>query len=63
MLGYIRHTLMEQRFSLPCLSGSTDYPTGYRVRPQEKVKVRLEPRSVLPKWNYTIWPHNKSGKC
>jgi hypothetical protein len=63
ILGYIRGTRSTKGFHCRACLDETDYPTGYKVTPEEKVRVRLKPRRVLPKWNYTIWPHSNSGKC
>ena len=40
-----------------------DYPARQRARPEDKARVRLKPHRVLPKWNYTIWPHRPHAKC
>jgi Rhodopirellula transposase DDE domain len=63
MLGYIRRTRSSKGFHCRACLDETDYPTGYKVTPEEKARVRLKPRPVLPKWNYTIWPHNNSTYC
>jgi Rhodopirellula transposase DDE domain len=62
ILGYIRGTRSSKGFHCRASLDTTDYPTGYKVRPEEKAKVRLKPRSVLPRWNYTIWPRYCSRK-
>ena len=63
ILGYIRGTRSTKGFHCRACLDETDYPTGYKVTPEEKAWVRLKPRRVLPRWNYTIWPHVNSGKC
>jgi hypothetical protein len=63
ILGYIRRTRSSQGFYCRARLDTTDYPTGYKVTPEAKARVRLKPRPVLPKWNYTIWPRDKSTKC
>lgn len=63
ILGYIRRTRSTTGFHCRAYLDQTDYPTGYKVTPEEKARVRLKPRRVLPRWNYTIWPHVNSGKC
>jgi hypothetical protein len=57
ILGYIRATRSPMGFHCRARLDKTDYPTGYRVTREAKERVRLKPRRVLPKWNYTIWPH------
>jgi len=63
ILGHIRRTRSSKGFHCRARLDETDYPTGYKVTPEEKARVRLRPRRVLPKWNYTIWPHNNPGNC
>lgn len=63
ILGYIRRTRSSKGFHCRADLDETDYPTGYKVTPEEKAWVRLKPRRVWPRWNYTIWPHSNPGKC
>jgi Rhodopirellula transposase DDE domain len=62
ILGYIRGTRSSKGFHCRAHLDTTDYPTKYRVTSEAKRRVRLKPRPVLPKWNYTIWPHGGSQK-
>jgi hypothetical protein len=63
ILGYIRGTRSKEGFDCRAQLDRSDYPEGYRVTPEAKSRVRLEPRPVLPKWNYTIRPHVKPTEC
>jgi hypothetical protein len=63
ILGYIRGTRSPEGFHCRAHLDTTDYPSGYRVTPEVKDRIRLKPRPVLPKWNYTIRPHNKPTEC
>ncbi|HMB07341.1 MAG TPA: ISAzo13 family transposase [Isosphaeraceae bacterium] len=63
ILGSIRRTRSSEGFHCRARLDETDYPTGYKVTAGEKAQVRLKPRPVLPRWNYTIWPHRKPAKC
>jgi Rhodopirellula transposase DDE domain len=63
ILGYIRRTRSEEGFHCRARLDRTDYPTKYRVTTEAKNQVRLEPRSVLAKWNYTIRPHDNPTEC
>ena len=63
ILGYIRGTRSLEGFHCRARLDTTDYPSGYRVTPEVKGRIRLRPRPVLPKWNYTIWPHDKPTEC
>ncbi|WP_157579471.1 ISAzo13-like element transposase-related protein [Singulisphaera acidiphila] len=40
----------------------TAYKKGVKVTREERAAIRLKPRSVLPQWNYTIWPHRADRK-
>lgn len=62
VLGYIRRTRSSEGFHCRALLDPTAYPARYKVTPEAKAQVRLKPRSVLPKWNYTIWPHDEPTK-
>ncbi len=57
LLKYIRTARTEKRFRCRACLDRKDYPANQRVAPQDKARVRLKPSRVLPKWNYTIWPH------
>jgi hypothetical protein len=63
ILGYIRQTRSAKGFHCRARLDRADYPTGYKVTPEAKRQVRLKPRSVLPQWNYTVWPHDKPREC
>ena len=60
ILGYIGRTRSSKGFHCRAYLDEADYPTGYNVTPEEKAWVRLKPRHVLPRWNYTIWPHDNT---
>lgn len=57
ILKYIRTTRSATGFHCCACLNTKQYLTGFKVKPEEKAYVRLRPRNVLPKWNYTIWPH------
>ena len=61
ILGYIRRTRSSKGFHCRACLDETDYPTGHKVTLEEKARVWLKPRRILPKWNYTIWPHSNPG--
>lgn len=63
ILGYIRRTRSSKGFHCRARLDPTDYPTGFKVTAEAKGRIRLRPRAVLPKWNYTIWPHKKPSEC
>jgi Rhodopirellula transposase DDE domain len=57
VLKYIRTARTETGFRCCAGQDRKNYPVRQRVTPEEKARVRLKPSPVLPKWNYTIWPH------
>lgn len=63
VLNYIRRTRSSRGFHCRARLDATDYPTGRKIPIEAKRRVRLKSRPVLPKWNYTIWPHDKPGEC
>jgi len=54
---YIRTTRTEAGSGCRARLDRKDYPAEHRAKPEDKARVRLKRRRVLPKWNYTIWPH------
>lgn len=63
IVKYIRTARTGTGFRCHACLDQKDYPARQRVNPAEKIRVRLQPGPVLPKWNYTIWPHRFHGKC
>jgi hypothetical protein len=63
ILKYIRTTRTESGFRCRACLDRKDYPARQRITPEDKARVRLKPHRVLPKWNYTIWPHRSHGHC
>jgi hypothetical protein len=57
VLKYIRTARTETGFRCRACLDRKNYPAQQRVTPEEKARVRLKTSRVLPKWNYTIWPH------
>ena len=63
VLKYIRTTRTETGFRCRAWLDRKDYPARQRARPEDKARVRLKPHRVLPRWNYTIWPHRSHAHC
>lgn len=63
MLQYIRGTRSATGFHCRAVLDTHEYRTGWRVTPADKAGVKLQPRPVLPDWNYTIWPHARHRSC
>jgi len=57
VLNYLRTTRSETGFRCRACLDTKPYPLGQKVKPDERALVQLQPRRVLPQWNYTIWPH------
>src|SRR5262245_13897503 len=62
VLKYLRATRSEAGFRCRAWLDRRDYPPARRVEPQERARVRLRRRKVLPQWNYVIRPHNRPDK-
>jgi DDE family transposase len=62
MLKYIRRTRSATGFHCRARLDRTVYKKGVKVSREERSAIRLRPRSVLPQWNYTIWPHPAASK-
>ncbi len=62
MLKYIRRTRSATGFHCRARLDRTEYKKGAKVTREERAAIRLRPRSVLPQWNYTIWPHRVGCK-
>ena len=63
VLKHIRTTQTEPGFRCRACLDRKEYPTRQRAAPEDKARVRIKPHSLLPHWNYTIWPHRKHGNC
>jgi hypothetical protein len=63
VMKYIRTTRTETGFRCRAWLDRKDYPARQRAMPEDKTRVRLTPQRVLPKWNYTIWPHHSDAHC
>jgi hypothetical protein len=63
VLKYIRRTRSSTGFHCRAVLDAKTYNKGWKVTPADKAWVRLKPRSVLPDWNYSIWPHRHHSGC
>ena len=57
ILKFIRTARTETGFRCRACLDRKEYPARQQAAPEEKARVRRKPSRVLPKWNYTIWPH------
>lgn len=62
ILKHLRTARTETGFRCRARLDCKDYPKR-QVTPQDKARVRLKRRGVLPDWNYTIWPHRSDDHC
>jgi Rhodopirellula transposase DDE domain len=63
VIKFIRTARTEAGFRCRACLDRKEYPTRQQAAPQDKARVRLQPSRVLPKWNYTIWPHRFPTQC
>lgn len=62
ILKYIRTTSSATGFHCKACLDKSSYPTGVKITKEQRASIRLKRRKVLPKWNYTIWPHKSTSK-
>lgn len=58
ILKFIRTTRTATGLRCKACVDQTIYQTGRRLTSQQKEQINLYPLRVLPKWNYTIKPHD-----
>jgi hypothetical protein len=63
VLKFIRTTRSKTGFHCRACLDSKPYPARHTVKPEEKAGVNLRRRTVLPQWNYTIWPNRSHRRC
>jgi len=57
-LKFIRTTTTTTGLKVTPRLDITYYPTGVKISKQEIAQLSIRQKRVLPKWNYTISPHN-----
>lgn len=57
ILKFIRTTRTESGLRCRARLDKRPYKTGLKITADEKARINLKPRQVLPQWNYTIEPH------
>jgi hypothetical protein len=62
VLKFIRATRSRTGCRCRACLDRRQYQARHRVRPEQKARVRLQRRKVLPQWNYTIKPHTRPTK-
>lgn len=62
VLKFIRMTRTETGLRCRAYLDKTDYQTGLKITEAQKAQINLQRGRVLPRWNYTIRPHNAVRK-
>jgi hypothetical protein len=57
ILKFIRTTRTESGLRCKAYLDKTIYETKLQLTPEQKERINMVPRRVLPKYNYTIKPH------
>lgn len=57
ILNFIRTTHTDSGLCCQAKLDRTHYETGLKITAEEKDRINLNPRRILPNWNYTIAPH------
>lgn len=63
IVKFIRATRTESGFRCRACLDRKEYPARQRAAPEDKARVRIKPHRVLPRLNYTIWPHRCHDDC
>jgi hypothetical protein len=58
VLKFIRRTKTETGLCCKAHLDKTFYEIGWQITPEQKAQINLVPHRVVPKFNYTIKPHN-----
>ena len=61
MLQFIRHTKSETGFRCRAALDQKTYATKVKVSKEQRARVNVKPRRVLPKWNYVIRPQGPAN--
>jgi len=59
----IRHTRTEEGFRCQAAIDRRKYAKGVKATAEERASLKLQPRRVLPTWNYVIRPHEQAEKA
>jgi hypothetical protein len=65
VIKFIRTTKTDTGLSCQAYLDQTRYETGKHITEEQKAFINLKPHRVLPRWNYSILPHecfNKTEK-
>jgi hypothetical protein len=62
VLNYIRTTRTDAGLRCRAYVDTKSYPTGQKITATQKAFITLKPHRVLPRWNYTIEPNQRSDK-
>ena len=59
VLKFIQTTTTATGLSCRACLDQTEYQTGLKITPEQKQAINLQPHRILPKYNYTIRPHER----
>jgi len=62
VLKFTRTTHTETGLQCRAYLDKATYQTGLKITKAQKAQINLRPGRVLPRWNYTIRPHNRVRK-
>jgi len=62
VLKHIRATRSETGFHCRASLDTTEYKPCHKVEAEQRARVRLQRRAILPRWNYIIRPHKHLAK-
>lgn len=61
VLNFIRTTTTETGLHCAAYLDRNHYATGMTLTPEQRASICLTGKRVLPKWNYTIYPHDRKS--
>ena len=62
ILKFIRTTKTETGLRCQAYLDRKTYETGNHISNEQKAFTKLKPHRILPRWNYTIFPHKRIRK-
>ncbi len=61
MLNFLEHTTTKRGLVVKALLNQKPYPTGIKISDDQMADLNLRKHDVLPRWNYTLTPHEAPG--
>jgi len=63
VLGFIRATTTVTGLRCRAVLDTAHYPTRVKITEEQKRSIRIRRSTILPQWNYTIYPRRKRPTC